>query len=64
MNAMLASGGFPWTVLRLEDRDRYMAALNSASGQGDIKPFAAFIAQSLGAASGAQARSPRSDPRG
>ncbi|WP_231973637.1 Fic family protein [Variovorax sp. HW608] len=21
MNAMLASGGFPWTLLRLEDRD-------------------------------------------
>lgn len=64
MNAMLASGGFPWTVLRLEDRDRYMAALNAASGQGDIKPFAAFIAQSLSAGSGAQAHSLRSDPRG
>ncbi len=50
MNAMLASGGFPWTVLRLEDRDLYMAALDAASSQGDIKSFALFVAQSLGAA--------------
>lgn len=54
MNTMLASGGFPWTVLRLEDRDRYMAALNAASGQSDIKPFAAFVAQSMATASEAR----------
>ena len=47
---MLASGGFPWTVLRLEDRDRYMAALNAASGQSDIKPFATLVARSMAAA--------------
>ncbi|MGJ7498307.1 Fic family protein [Variovorax sp. RT4R15] len=50
MNTMLASGGFPWTVLRLEDRDRYMAALDAASGQGNIKSFATFVVQSLNAA--------------
>ena len=50
MNAMLASGGFPWTVLRLEDREVYMSALNAASGQGDIQPFAALVARSLQAA--------------
>ncbi len=54
MNAMLASGGFPWTVLRLEDRDRYMATLNAASGQGDIRSFTTFVAQSLDAAQDAQ----------
>lgn len=57
MNAMLASGGFPWTVLRLEVRDQYMAALNVASGQSDIRPFARFVAQSLAAAREAQAPS-------
>ncbi|HSW18534.1 MAG TPA: Fic family protein [Ramlibacter sp.] len=56
MNAMLASGGLPWTVLRLEDRDQYMAALNAASGQSAIGPFATFVAQSLAAALPAQAR--------
>ena len=44
MNAMLASGGYPWTVIRVEDRDAYMKALESASVQMDIGPFASFIA--------------------
>jgi fido (protein-threonine AMPylation protein) len=44
MNAMLASGGYPWTVVRVEDRDAYLAALDRASIDTDIAPFAAFIA--------------------
>jgi fido (protein-threonine AMPylation protein) len=44
MNAMLASGGYPWTVIRVEDRDAYMKALESASVQMDVGPFASFIA--------------------
>jgi len=45
MNAMLASGGYPWTVVRVEDRDAYLAALESASVDANIEPFARFIAQ-------------------
>ena len=45
MNAMLASGGYPWTVIRVEDRAAYLQALDSASIDGDIRPFAAFIAE-------------------
>ena len=45
MNAMLASGGYPWTVIRVEDRDPYLAALNSASVDMDIALFARFIAE-------------------
>jgi hypothetical protein len=45
MNAMLASGGYPWTVIRVEDRDRYMSTLEAASIDADIRPFAAFIAE-------------------
>jgi hypothetical protein len=45
MNAMLASGGYPWTVIRVEDRDAYMAALESASVDMNIDPFAQFIAE-------------------
>ena len=30
MNAMLASGGYPWTVVPLAMRDRYVAALESS----------------------------------
>jgi fido (protein-threonine AMPylation protein) len=45
MNAMLASGGYPWTVIRVEDRDTYLAALDRASIDMNIGPFAAFIAE-------------------
>jgi len=47
MNAMMASGGFPWTVIPLTRRAEYMAALESASADGDITPFAAFISSLL-----------------
>jgi Fic family protein len=45
MNVMLASGGYPWTVIRVEDRNAYLDALDRASIHTDIKPFAEFIAQ-------------------
>jgi fido (protein-threonine AMPylation protein) len=45
MNVMLASGGYPWTVVRVENRNAYLAALDSASIDLNIAPFAAFIAQ-------------------
>jgi len=41
----LASGGYPWTVIRVEDRDAYLAALDRASIDANIQPFAAFIAE-------------------
>ena len=47
MNAMLASGGYPWTVIKLENRPTYMHALASASIGGDIEPFSRFIASEL-----------------
>ena len=44
MNVMLASGGYPWTVIPLEKRDDYMAALEEGSVSGNIAPFADFLA--------------------
>ncbi|MEQ1910174.1 MAG: Fic family protein, partial [Vicinamibacterales bacterium] len=44
MNAMLASGGYPWTVIRVEDRDAYLSALDRASIDLDIAPFTTFVA--------------------
>jgi Fic family protein len=44
MNVMMASGGYPWTIVPLERRDEYMAALESASAGQDIRPFAQFLA--------------------
>lgn len=43
MNLMLASGGYPWTVIPVEARSRYMAALESASVDRNIVPFAKFL---------------------
>lgn len=44
MNLMLASGGYPWTVIPVTRRDEYMAALEDASVRRNITPFAKFIA--------------------
>lgn len=43
MNTMLSSGGYPWTVVPVEKRDEYMAALESASVEQDIRPFARLL---------------------
>ncbi len=47
MNAMLASGGYPWTVIRVETREKYLAALESASVDQDFEPFAEFLTQKV-----------------
>jgi hypothetical protein len=39
-----SSAGYPWTLIDVERRSGYMAALESASAQQDIEPFARFIA--------------------
>jgi fido (protein-threonine AMPylation protein) len=43
MNLMLASGGYPWTVIPVERRTDYLRALETASIEQDIGPFASFI---------------------
>ncbi len=43
MNVMLAAGGYPWTVVPVEQRDAYMAALEDASVRQNIVPFARFL---------------------
>src|SRR5690606_28372665 len=43
MNTMLASGGYPWTVIPVEKRDEYMQALEEASVRQNIEPFAKFL---------------------
>jgi Fic family protein len=45
MNAMLASGGYPWTIVRIGDRDTYLGGLDRASIDSDVSPFARFIAK-------------------
>jgi fido (protein-threonine AMPylation protein) len=45
MNTMLASGGYPWTVIPVEERDKYMNALEEASVNENILPFVEFISK-------------------
>jgi len=45
INSMLAWGGYPWIVIRVEDSDEYLAALETASVDSDIGPFASFVAE-------------------
>ena len=47
MNACFASGGYPWTIIQVKHRDRYFAALESASVGGDIRLLAEFIAEEM-----------------
>jgi len=44
MNVMLSSGGYPWTIVPLERRDIYMAALEEASVRQNIVPFTQLLA--------------------
>lgn len=49
MNVLLATGGFPWTVIRVEDRTTYLTALERASVDLDVEPFASFVAKQMSA---------------
>lgn len=51
MNAMLASGGYPWAVILTDERNDYMSALEAASVEQDIEPFAALVAEAVKRAS-------------
>ena len=45
MNVMMAAGGYPWIVIPVEDRSRYMTALEHASVGADIVPFTDFLGE-------------------
>lgn len=47
MNSMLASGGYPWTILRVTRRADYMAALERASIGRDISAVTGFVAEEM-----------------
>jgi hypothetical protein len=47
MNLMLVSGGYNWTVIRNSERAQYMTSLEAASAEGNIEPFAKFVASEM-----------------
>ena len=46
MNDMLTTAGHHWTIVEVERRGEYMAALEQAGSYGNIKPFAELVANS------------------
>lgn len=49
LNTMLASGGYPWTIVPLERRAEYMEALEQASVEGNISAFARLVSDLVSA---------------
>ncbi len=47
MNTMFASGGYPWTIIRVKNSSQYINALEIAGTSGDIEPFVKFIIQEM-----------------
>ncbi len=47
VNALLAGGGFPWTIIHLEHRARYIDAWEEASVNGNILPFASCVCDEM-----------------
>ncbi len=45
LNAMLASGGYQWTIVPINEREDYMKALEKASVDGNISDFTQLIAR-------------------
>lgn len=43
MNTMLASGAYPWTIIHVNHRKKYMDSLEMASVENNILPFTKFI---------------------
>lgn len=62
MNALLASGGYPWTVIRVSRRAEYMKSLEAASVEGQITPLAQFIAQEMAEWSPTREQEPVTEP--
>jgi hypothetical protein len=47
MNTALASGGYPWTVIRQARRDEYLASLEEASANHNLQPFTEFVLKEM-----------------
>lgn len=48
MNLLLVAGGCPWLIVPVDCRERYLAALEAASVNQDIVPFAKFLDEQYG----------------
>ena len=47
MNAMFASGGYPWTIIHVKNRAQYLKVLELAGPGQTIEPFAKFVSEEM-----------------
>jgi hypothetical protein len=47
MNAMFASGKYPWVIIPVGRRQQYMSTLEEASVKQNITPFCDFISDCM-----------------
>ncbi len=47
MNTLWIAAGYPWTIVRLESRKKYLQSLEAASVNKDIIPFTTFLAEEM-----------------
>ena len=47
MNAMLVSGGYPWTIIQVKNRNKYLQALEVVGTERNIEPFARFVSSEM-----------------
>lgn len=47
MNTLLAAGGYPWTVVTMENRSEYISSLEIAHTAGDLSFFTKFISSEM-----------------
>ena len=50
MNAILVTGGYPWVIVRVSQREKYFAALEKASIKADILALSDFLREEMAAA--------------
>jgi Fic family protein len=47
MNYVLGAAGVPWITIRIDDRERYFSALETAQCDGNFGPFTEFMKRSF-----------------
>lgn len=50
MNALLAAGGYPWTVVRVKNRNKYISTLENTHTHFDMTDFTNFIKEEMDSA--------------
>ena len=43
MNALFAAGGYPWVIVPVNQRDRYLSAMAAATEQNDVRPLSELL---------------------